>query len=293
MAKSRADQTTGLHIGGKMRLEGKVAVVTGGASGIGKATVERFIEEGASIVIGDIQQELGEKLSDAFGDRAKFKYCDVTDETHVEELMRAAISSYGSLDIVMNNAGIVGSRGPIASIKASEFKATLDILLFGTFLGIKYAAPYMEEQKSGSIINVASTAGVTGGLGPHVYAAAKHGVVGLTKNVAAELCRSGVRVNCIAPGSTVTPLVAAAYTDNHQALDEVSEIVKAKSPILNRPGMPLDVANAALYLASSESGNTNGHCLVVDGGLTTGSTANDPPHSEPMPFLREAGLQGL
>ena len=196
----------------------------------------------------------------------------MTEEADVEELMEAAVSTYGSLDIVMNNAGIVGSRGPISSTDASEFKATLDILLYGTFLGIKHAAPYMEQQKSGSIINVASTAGVTGGLGPHVYAAAKHGVVGLTKNVAAELCRSGVRVNCIAPGSTVTPLVAAAYTDDHEAIEEVSEIVKAKSPILNRPGMPLDVANAALYLASDESGNTNGHCLVVDGGLTTGST---------------------
>ena len=111
--------------------------------------------------------------------------------------------------------------------------------------------------------------------------------------MAAELCRSGVRVNCIAPGSTVTPLVAAAYTDDHEAIEEVSEIVKAKSPILNRPGMPLDVANAALYLASDESGNTNGHCLVVDGGLTTGSTPNDPPHSDAMPFLREAGQRGL
>ena len=276
-----------------MRLNGKVAVITGAASGIGKATVERFAEEGARIIIGDIQKELGEELSAILGDSALFQYCDVTDEDNVKELMSVAVSTFGRLDIVMNNAGIVGSRGPISSVEASEFKATLDILLYGTFLGIKHASKYMEEQKSGSIINIASTAGVTGGLGPHVYAAAKHGVVGLTKNVAAELCRSGVRVNCIAPGSTVTPLVAAAYVDDHNALDEVSEIVKAKSPILNRPGMPADIANAALYLASDESGNTNGHCLVVDGGLTTGSSPNDPPHSDPMPFLREAGQHGL
>ena len=126
-----------------------------------------------------------------------------------------------------------------------------------------------------------------------MYAAAKHGVVGLTKNVAAELCRSGIRVNCIAPGSTVTPLVAAAYMDDHNGLEQVTEVVRAKSPILNRPGLPIDVANAAVYLASDESGNTNGHCLVVDGGVTTGSTPNDPPHSEPMPFQREAGRSGL
>ena len=293
MAKSGADQTTEWRKRGIMRLKGKVAVITGAASGIGKATVERFTEEGALVIIGDIQRELGEELSSEIGDNAAFKYCDMTEENDVKELMELAVTTFGRLDIVMNNAGIVGSRGPISSTDASEFKATLDILLYGTFLGIKHAAPYMEKQKSGSIINIASTAGVTGGLGPHVYAAAKHGVVGLTKNVAAELCRSGVRVNCIAPGSTVTPLVAAAYTDDHEAIEEVSEIVKAKSPILDRPGMPLDVANAALYLASDESGNTNGHCLVVDGGLTTGSTPNDPPHSDSMPFLREAGQRGL
>ena len=181
-------------------MKGKVAVVTGAASGIGKATVERFTEEGALVIIGDIQRELGEELSSEIGDNAAFKYCDVTEENDVKELMELAVTTFGRLDIVMNNAGIVGSRGPISSTDASEFKATLDILLYGTFLGIKHAAPYMEKQKSGSIINIASTAGVTGGLGPHVYAAAKHGVVGLTKNVAAELCRSGERVNCIAPG---------------------------------------------------------------------------------------------
>jgi NAD(P)-dependent dehydrogenase (short-subunit alcohol dehydrogenase family) len=139
-----------------------------------------------------------------------------------------------------------------------------------------------------------STAGVQGGLGPHVYAAAKHGIVGLTKNVAAELCRSGIRVNCIAPGSTVTPMVAKAHLDDHEAIDAVQVKLAENSPIRGRPGMPIDVANAALYLASDESGNTNGHCLVVDGGITTGSTANDPPHSSAnLVFMREAGKTGI
>jgi len=276
-----------------MRLERKVSVITGAASGIGEATAHRFIEEGASVVIGDIQDTRGEELAKNLGPKARFQHCDVTNEQDVESLMAYAVQEFGTLDIVMNNAGIVGNRGPIATIPAEEFKATLDILLFGTFLGIKYAANHMKQNQSGAIINVASTAGVTGGLGPHVYAAAKHGVVGLTKNVAAELCRSGIRVNCIAPGSTVTPLVAAAYMNDHNDLEQVTEVVRAKSPILNRPGLPIDVANAAVYLASDESGNTNGHCLVVDGGVTTGSTPNDPPHSEPMPFQREAGRSGL
>ena len=276
-----------------MRLDRKVSVITGAASGIGEATAKRFIEEGAYVVIGDIQDERGIQLAEELGPNARFQHCDVTKEESVASLMAYTNNEFGKIDIVMNNAGIVGNRGPIATIPAEEFKVTLDILLFGTFLGIKYAAQYMQENKSGVIINIASTAGVTGGLGPHVYAAAKHGVVGLTKNVAAELCRSGIRVNCIAPGSTVTPLVAAAYMDDHNNLEEVTEVVRSKSPILNRPGLPIDVANAALYLASDESGNTNGHCLVVDGGVTTGSTPNDPPHSEPMPFQREAGKSGL
>ena len=276
-----------------MRLDRKVSVITGAASGIGEATAKRFIEEGAYVVIGDIQDERGIQLAEELGPNARFQHCDVTKEESVASLMAYTNNEFGTIDIVMNNAGIVGNRGPIATIPAEEFKVTLDILLFGTFLGIKYAAQYMQENKSGVIINIASTAGVTGGLGPHVYAAAKHGVVGLTKNVAAELCRSGIRVNCIAPGSTVTPLVAAAYMDDHNNLEEVTEVVRSKSPILNRPGLPIDVANAALYLASDESGNTNGHCLVVDGGVTTGSTPNHPPHSEPMPFQREAGKSGL
>ena len=276
-----------------MRLDRKVSVITGAASGIGEATAKRFVEEGAYVVIGDIQDERGAQLAEELGPNARFQHCDVTKEESVASLMAYTNNEFGKIDIVMNNAGIVGNRGPIATIPAEEFKVTLDILLFGTFLGIKYAAQYMQENKSGVIINIASTAGVTGGLGPHVYAAAKHGVVGLTKNVAAELCRSGIRVNCIAPGSTVTPLVAAAYMDDHNNLKEVTEVVRSKSPILNRPGLPIDVANAALYLASDESGNTNGHCLVVDGGVTTGSTPNDPPPSEPMPFQREAGKSGL
>jgi xanthoxin dehydrogenase len=151
----------------------------------------------------------------------------------------------------------------------------------------------MQPQGSGSIISLASTAGVQGGLGPHVYAAAKHAVVGLTKNVAAELCRSGVRANCLAPGSTATPLVAQAHLDDHHALDAVAIALAEDSPILGRPGMPIDVANGALYLACEESGNTNGHCLVIDAGIVTGSTATDPPFSEPMAMMREAGRTGL
>lgn len=275
------------------RLEGKVAAITGAASGIGEATARRFVEEGASVVIGDIQDEQGEALAAELGSTSTFRHCDVTSEGDVAGLVDAAVDTFGHLDIMMNNAGIVGARGPVAQISEGEWRATLDVLLTGTFFGMKHAARVMQPRETGSIISLASTAGVMGGLGPHAYAAAKHAVVGLTKNVAAELCRSGIRVNCIAPGSTATPMVAMAHLDDHEAVEAVKQRLADNSPIKGRPGYAIDIANAALYLASDESGNTNGHCLAVDGGLTTGSSAADPPYSSPMPFMREAGKKGL
>ena len=277
-----------------MRLDGKVAVITGGASGIGACTAERFIQEGAKVVLGDIQVDLGNKVADQLGDSADFFKCDVTSEDDMSGLIDFANDTHGGkVDIMMNNAGVVGARGPITQIPIEEFEATIQIHLIGTFLGIKHAAQTMKEHGSGSIINLASTAGVNGGWGPHAYAAAKTAIVGLTKNVAAELCRYGIRVNSIAPGSTATPLVAKAHLDDHEAISDVKERLAKLSPILGRPGQAIDVANAALYLASEESGNTNGHCLVVDGGATTGSKPGDPPYSTPEPFLREGGKSGI
>lgn len=275
------------------RLEGRVAVVTGAASGIGAATARRFVAEGARVVIGDIQEDAGVAMVAELGDVARFVRCDVTVEDDLARLVDTAVGAFGQLDVMMNNAGIVGARGPVGSIGADEWRATIDVLLTGTFFGMKHAARVMQPRETGSIISLASTAGVMGGLGPHPYAAAKHAVVGLTKNVAAELCRSGIRVNCIAPGSTATPMVAAAHLGDHGALDEVTRRLAASSPIKGRPGLASDVANAALYLASDESGNVNGHCLAVDGGLTTGSSADDPPYSSVQPFMREAGRTGV
>jgi NAD(P)-dependent dehydrogenase (short-subunit alcohol dehydrogenase family) len=275
------------------RLEGKVAAITGAASGIGEATARRFIEEGARVVIGDIQQEAGQALADELGDAATFYTCDVTSEDDIAGLIDHAVDTFGWLDIMMNNAGIVGARGPIAQTDMQHYDATMAVLLRGTFMGMKHAARVMQPRQTGSIISLASTAGVQGGLGPHVYATAKHAVVGLTKNVAAELCRSGIRVNCIAPGSTATPMVAKAHLDDHTAVGDVVGRLTEISPIKGRPALAIDVANVALFLASDEAGNVNGHCLAVDGGLTTGSSTNDPPYSTPQPFMREAGRSDL
>ena len=273
------------------RLDGSVAVITGAASGIGEATARAFIREGAKLVIGDIQDAEGEALADELG--ASYLHCDVTDEAEVAALVDHAVSAHGALDVMMNNAGILGARAPIDEIDLDEFRATLDVLVNGSFLGLKHAGRVMKPRQSGSIINVASTAGISGGFGPHAYSAAKHAIVGLTKNVGAELCRFGIRVNCVAPSGVTTPLAAHAYLGDHEAMEDLERRLAENSPLKDRSGLATDVANAALFLASDESGYTNGHTLAVDAGFTTGSKAGPPPHSDSVPFMREAGRTGL
>ena len=276
-----------------MRLNGKVAVITGGASGIGAATVERFVKEGCRIVIGDIQAEPGEAFAARFGAAAKFAVCDVTREDQVAALIDLAVRHFGQVDIMFNNAGIVGAIGPIETTPYAEWRASLDVLLDGVFFGMKHAARVMKPRGSGSIISMSSTAGLMGGLGPHAYAAAKHAVVGMTKNVAAELCRHGIRVNAIAAASMATPMVANVLTGNPADIDGAKRILASLSPLLNRPGLAEDVSNAALWLASDESGYTTGHTLTTDAGITIGATVGGPAFAEYSPMLREAGRTGL
>ena len=276
-----------------MRLQGKVAVITGGASGIGAATVRRFVAEGCRVVIGDIQRGPGESFAAQFGDAAAFAVCDVTQEAQVAALVDLAVSRFGALDILFNSAGIVGAVGPVDTTPADEWKASIDVLLNGVFYGMKHAARVMKPRGSGSIISMASTAGVMGGLGPHAYAAAKHAVVGMTKNVGAELCRFGIRVNAIAAASMATPMVANVLTGDPGAIEEAKRILAAQSPLRDRPGLAEDVANAALWLASDESGYTTGHTLTTDAGITIGATTTGPAFGEYAPMIREAGRKGL
>lgn len=276
------------------RLEGKVAVITGAASGIGAVTAEKFVEQGAKVVVGDIQEPEGQALVDKLGsDVAHFQRCDVTVEDDVAALVGAAMEKFGALDVMFNNAGIVGAMGPIDGTPAAEWQLTMDILLNGVFYGMKHASAIMKKQGSGSIVSMSSVAGVTGGLGPHAYAAAKHAVVGITRNVAAEVGAYGVRVNCVAPYSVATPMVADAYLGDHTDIDQTIKMLKDESPLKDRPGLADDVANAVLWLASDESGYTSGLTLTVDAGITTGSVAGPPRFSEYRPMMREAGKSGL
>ncbi|MBT6351379.1 SDR family oxidoreductase [Luminiphilus sp.] len=277
------------------RLKGKVAVITGAASGIGAATAKTYVEQGARVVLGDIQDLPGEALAASLGGSAHavFRHCNVTNEAEVEALVEAAVSEFGQIDVMFNCAGIVGAVGPMSTTPADEWKLTIDIMINGVFYGMKHASRHMKEAGSGSIISMSSTAGVMGGLGPHAYTAAKHAVVGMTKNLAAEVGGFGVRVNCIAPAGMATPMVAEVITGDHHNLDDTIAALAEGSPLKGRAGLAQDVANAALWLASDESGYTSGLTLTVDAGATTGSTAEAPAFADYQPMMREAGKSGL
>jgi xanthoxin dehydrogenase len=273
------------------RLEGKVAIVTGGASGIGEGTVRRFVEEGARCVVADIQDGPGELLAKSLGDTATFVHTDVSAESDVAAVVATAVERFGRLDCMFNNAGILGAVGPIADTDTAAWLRSMDVLLHSVFYGIKHAAKVMIPQGGGTIINTTSTAGLRAGLGPHAYTAAKHGVVGLTQSVAPELGRHGIRVNAIAPGATVSGMTAYVSTGDATALDEASKRIARKVP-LGRPGFPVDIANAALYLASDESAWTNGAILVVDAGGEVIGDRNGRFIEMQSEIVQEAGRKG-
>lgn len=255
------------------KLDGKVAVITGGASGIGHAAVRLFVEEGCRVVIADVQDDKGARLAQDLGQAVSYVHADVSQEAHVSGAIAHGVSRFGRLDCLFNNAGAGGVSGPIEEIPTDGFDHTIGVLLRGVFLGMKHAAPIMKRQGGGSIISTASVAGLQAGYGPHVYSAAKAAVVHLTRSVAMELGESGVRVNCICPGGIATPIFGSALGLAGPEADRVAELMKTllatRQPI-QRAGLPEDIARAALWLASEESSFVNGHALIVDGGLTGG-----------------------
>ena len=270
------------------RLDGKVAVITGGASGIGEGTVRRFVEEGARVVLADLQEGPGGDIAAELGDVARFHRTDVTVEADIEGAVALATSEFGRLDAMFNNAGIVGAVGSITETPIEAWDETVAVLMRGVFLGMKHAAKVMIGQRSGSIISTSSTAGIVGGLGPHGYTAAKHAVIGLTKSVANELGQYGVRVNAISPGNTVTAMTASVATGDHTDTAGATKHIAASSP-LGYAGFPIDIANAALYLASDEARYVSSHCLVVDAGQTTSGMTPNRFHGARNELIGEAG----
>jgi NAD(P)-dependent dehydrogenase (short-subunit alcohol dehydrogenase family) len=273
------------------RLDGKVAVITGGASGIGAATAALFVEEGARVVIGDMQADVGEQTAGRLGSSCMFQPCDVSKEGDVAALIEAASSRWGALDVLYNNAGFGGAIGPVESLTADDYDITFDVLLKGVLFGMKYAARAMKPRESGSIISTASVAGLGTGFAPHLYNTAKAAVIQLTRSVANELAEQNIRVNCICPGFIATPLAAGAplaTTDvevAEQRLQRMRDHGHDSQP-MKRVGEPSDIARAALFLATDDSEWVTGIELVVDGGFRTGRPWRKQPKwmTEPHPI---------
>ncbi|GLZ11452.1 oxidoreductase [Actinomadura sp. NBRC 104425] len=249
------------------RLAGKVAVITGGASGIGEGTARLFHAEGARVVIADVQEGPGEALAAALGEGAVFVRTDVSREDDVAALVDTAVERFGRLDVMFNNAGVMGALGPIDRTRMPDADLTIAVNLRGALCGMKHAARVMKPRRSGVILSTSSPAGVLGGVGPHVYSAVKAGIIGLSNSVAAELRRFGVRCNVIVPGAVVSAMTAGLVAGGADDLGG-AERALGETAYMDRPLRPADVAAGALYLASDEASHVTGIVLPVDAGMT-------------------------
>jgi len=242
-------------------LSGKVAIVTGGASGIGRATVELFVQQGARVVVADVDAARGEDLAAGLGAAAAFKQTDVSDADQVQALVDFAVARFGGLHVMFNNAGISDKMyGSFLDHDLKAFERVMAVNLFGVMVGTQRAARHMAKHGGGSIINTTSTAGVRAGRGVMIYQASKAAVVHVSRSLALDLAEHGIRVNCIAPGHIPTGMTKY----------DMATVIRLNQP-LQRQGMPIDVAYAALFLASERSAQVTGLVLPVDGGTTVGS----------------------
>lgn len=242
-----------------MRLKDKVAIITGGASGIGEATARRFVQEGAKVTIADMNVEKGEAFVKELGDAAIFVQTNVTDEANVENMVAKTVDAFGKVDILFNNAGI-GDLQPTDELSFSDWQKTISVNLDGVFLVAKHAIRAMKKNGSGSIINTASILGHVGDAQVASYAASKGAVANLTRALAIEFAQDNIRVNAVCPGYIVTPLI-------DQLDDAAREYLVTQHPI-GRLGKPEEIANAVLFLASDEASFVTGANLLVDGGYT-------------------------
>ncbi len=252
-----------------MRLQDKVAVITGAASGMGQATALRFLAEGARVVIADFNAENGANTvrlatEDGYADAVRFLKTDVAKESDVKAMIECALDNFGQLDVVFNNAGVGGAIGPLWDLEEDEWDYTFDVLVKGVFFGVKHGALAMRAtQRGGAIVNTASVAGLSGGCGPLAYSAAKAAVVNLTRSAAVQLAPDRIRVNAICPGFILTGLTHPA----HKTTAEAGEFLDGLQP-WPRHGRGTDIAATALFLASDESSFISGEHIVVDGALT-------------------------
>jgi|TARA_B110000879_G_C11176123_1_gene516055 NAD(P)-dependent dehydrogenase (short-subunit alcohol dehydrogenase family) len=255
-----------------MRLKDKTAIITGASSGIGKSIAQRFAREGANVVLADIQVDKGKALAAQIGDQALFVETNVASEIAIQNMVEQSITQFGSLDVLVNNAGIRGPDGPIdAANTDQDFENAIAVVYKSVHYGMKHATTAMKKAgKGGSIVNIASIAGQIGGAGTHTYSAMKSAVINLGRVCAAELAASNIRVNAICPGAIATNIYFAwaGLNANEQQLIKLQKALAPVQPIA-RSGLPEDIANTALFFASEESGFITGQSLTVDGGLST------------------------
>lgn len=242
------------------RLDGKVAVITGGAGGMGSKHAEIFVREGAKVVIADLKSSNGKKLAEDLGEQALFVDLDVTDEVSWDNLVKETEDKFGPINVLINNAGIANGT-PLESTSVEDFKRIIDINLTSMFIGIKKVLPSMKKGERGSIINISSGLGLIGARDNTAYIASKFGITGLTKAVAADVAEYGIRVNSVHPGAIKTPLLEL------ESNKELIEKTKAEVP-LKRVAEPEEISNLVLVLASDESSYSTASEFVADGGQT-------------------------
>lgn len=262
------------------RLNKKVALVTGGTSGIGEATVELFVKEGAKVLFTGRNEAKGGAIQAALGPNACFFPADVSEETQIEASIDEAVRQFGRLDVLFSNAG-GPTRGEVDTVTAADFEHATHLLLGSVIFGIRYAAPIMKAQGGGAIINNASVSSNRTHMGEYLYSIMKAGVVHATRMAGMELGRHGITVNCISPGAIATPIFfggsqKAAAMEAGKADAKLAKLTAnlSKATPLRRSGAPRDIAHAALLLASDEGRFINCHDLVVDGGMTAGGRVN-------------------
>jgi NAD(P)-dependent dehydrogenase (short-subunit alcohol dehydrogenase family) len=251
-------------------LEGKVAIITGGTSGIGEKIVEIFVAEGSNVVMGARREDEGRALEKRLG--VRFIRTDVAIEADIKAMVDRTIKWFGRLDCLVNNAGIPSPMVSFTEIDVAALDQVFAVNVRGVVLGIKHAAPIMMFQGSGSIVNIGSVAGLRGGLSAHIYSASKGAVQALTRSAASELGEKGIRVNCISPGAIVTGIFGKNAGLEGSKADQVANVLKERFATIQpipRAGVPEDIARAAVFLASDGSGFVNGQDIVIDGGQTS------------------------
>ncbi len=279
-----------------MRFEGKRVVITGGASGIGRATVEAFIAEGAQVMMGDLNAEAGQAMAAEarFDNRLAFQQTDVCEDDDIAGLIDAAAGHFGGVDILFNNAGAVGARARIDEITADEWDFTHKLLLRSVAMGIRHVVPHMKAAGGGAIVNTASITAHEAGWGPIAYSVAKAGVVHLSRLAAAELAQFDIRVNSISPGFIMTNIFASAFSESEEAAKIIDDAFNEAAPHaqpVHRAGRPDDIAQSVLHLASDQGGFITGTDMVVDGGMLVGPRHSWDPNMPGMVDLEALGLE--